>query len=50
MFSPDNNGYSITLPALGANGAPSAAGTLTFGIGTLALALLEQLLDVLCAS
>jgi len=34
MFSSDNNGISITFPALADAGAPSATGTLTFGIGT----------------
>ena len=34
LFSSDSNGFSITLPTLGAAGAPSASGTLTFGIGT----------------
>ena len=34
LFASDNNGVMITLPALPAAGAPSASGTLTFGIGT----------------
>jgi hypothetical protein len=34
MFPQDNNGLSITLPALGATGAATVAGTITFGIGT----------------
>lgn len=34
MFSTDNNGIVIDLPAVSANGAPSATGTLIFGIGT----------------
>jgi hypothetical protein len=33
-FASDNNGVTVTLPALPELGAPSAAGTLTFGIGT----------------
>ena len=33
-FTADNNGFSVTLPALPDAGAPAAAGTLTFGIGT----------------
>lgn len=33
-FAADNNGISITLPALPDGGAVSATGTLTFGIGT----------------
>jgi hypothetical protein len=33
-FAQDNNGDLITLPTLTAGGAPSASGTLTFGIGT----------------
>jgi len=33
-FATDNNGVSITLPAIGSDGAPSVTGTLTFGIGT----------------
>jgi hypothetical protein len=33
-FAADNNGLSITLPALPETGQPSATGTLTFGIGT----------------
>jgi hypothetical protein len=34
MFPQDNNGLSITLPQIGASGATSVSGTLTFGIGT----------------
>jgi hypothetical protein len=34
LFAADNNGVLITLPSLAASGAPSAAGTLIFGIGT----------------
>ncbi len=33
-FSSDNNGLSLTLPALPDAGLPSTSGTLTFGIGT----------------
>ncbi|MGE5360697.1 MAG: DUF3443 family protein [Bacteroidales bacterium] len=33
-FSSDNNGVTITLPALPETGLPSTTGTLTFGIGT----------------
>ncbi|WP_322014600.1 DUF3443 domain-containing protein [Paraburkholderia sp. J12] len=33
-FSADNNGVVIDLPAIGADGASSVSGTLTFGIGT----------------
>lgn len=33
-FPGDNNGVLLTMPAVGSNGAASAAGTLTFGIGT----------------
>lgn len=32
--SSDNNGVMITLPTVGASGAVSVAGTMTFGIGT----------------
>jgi Protein of unknown function (DUF3443) len=34
MFASDNNGVLIQLPALPAAGAPSASGTMIFGIGT----------------
>ncbi len=34
LFPQDNNGLSITLPSLPADGAQTASGTLTFGIGT----------------
>jgi hypothetical protein len=34
FFSSDNNGVAIYLPSIPATGAPSVAGTLTFGIGT----------------
>jgi hypothetical protein len=34
MFPQDNNGLSIALPALGATGATTVAGTITFGIGS----------------
>lgn len=34
MFPADNNGVSITLPSIGATGATTVAGTITFGIGT----------------
>lgn len=34
MFPQDSNGLSITLPSIGATGATTVAGTLTFGIGT----------------
>lgn len=33
-FSVDNNGTIITLPTVGAGGAPTVQGTMTFGIGT----------------
>jgi hypothetical protein len=33
-FASDNNGLLVSLPALPDSGAPSALGTLTFGIGT----------------
>ena len=33
-FATDNNGVAIDLPAVGASGAASNSGTLTFGIGT----------------
>lgn len=34
LFGTDNNGVIIELPAIGATGAPSATGSLVFGIGT----------------
>lgn len=34
MFSKDNNGVIIELPAIGATGATSVGGSLVFGIGT----------------
>ena len=34
MFATDNNGLSIMLPAIGATGATTAVGTISFGIGT----------------
>ena len=34
MFPQDNNGLSITLPSVGASGAATVTGTLTFGIGS----------------
>jgi hypothetical protein len=34
VFASDNNGIVVSLPALPEAGLPSAAGTLTFGIGT----------------
>jgi hypothetical protein len=34
LFAADNNGSSITLPAVPASGATTLSGTLTFGIGT----------------
>jgi len=34
MFGADNNGLSITLPAIGATGATTVVGTIGFGIGT----------------
>jgi len=34
MFPQDNNGLSIKLPAIGATGATTVVGTITFGIGT----------------
>ncbi len=33
MFPQDNNGLSITLPSVGASGASTVTGTITFGIG-----------------
>jgi hypothetical protein len=33
-FAADNNGFSVTLPALPDAGVPATVGTLTFGIGT----------------
>ncbi len=34
LFSKDNNGVLISLPKIAAGGAPTAAGSLIFGIGT----------------
>ena len=34
MFPQDNNGFYLTLPMIGATGAPSVSGSLIFGIGT----------------
>jgi hypothetical protein len=34
LFSADNNGVEIILPAIGAAGAPTVSGSLIFGIGT----------------
>jgi len=34
MFPQDNNGFLITLPAIGATGQASVSGSLIFGIGT----------------
>ena len=34
LFSGDNNGVIVQLPAIGATGVPGAAGSLIFGIGT----------------
>jgi hypothetical protein len=34
LFSSDNNGVLITMPAIAANGQTSATGSLTFGVGT----------------
>ncbi len=34
MFASDNNGLSITLPSVGATGATTVVGTISFGIGT----------------
>ncbi|MEJ2009184.1 MAG: DUF3443 domain-containing protein [Acidobacteriota bacterium] len=34
MFPQDNNGLMISLPSIAADGAPSASGSLIFGIGT----------------
>jgi len=34
MFAQDNNGLLVTLPAVPANGAATASGSLIFGIGT----------------
>jgi hypothetical protein len=34
MFSSDNNGVVIQLPQIAASGAPSASGSIIFGIGT----------------
>jgi hypothetical protein len=34
MFASDNNGLMLTLPSISPSGAVSAAGTVTFGIGT----------------
>jgi hypothetical protein len=33
-FASDNNGVNLTMQSIGALGAPTATGTLTFGIGT----------------
>jgi len=33
-FASDNNGVILQLPAVGATGAPTVTGTLTFGVGT----------------
>jgi hypothetical protein len=34
LFASDNNGFSISLPAVGTSEAQSLTGTMTFGIGT----------------
>ncbi|WP_322092711.1 DUF3443 family protein [Paraburkholderia bannensis] len=34
LFPVDNNGVIVDMPTVSANGAPTASGTLTFGIGT----------------
>ena len=34
LFSADNNGVLVQMPTISNSGAPSASGTLTFGIGT----------------
>jgi hypothetical protein len=34
LFPVDNNGVIVDMPAIAADGAPMASGTLTFGIGT----------------
>lgn len=34
LFSGDNNGVAVSLPAIGAAGAPTVSGSLIFGIGT----------------
>jgi len=34
LFSKDNNGVLVSLPSIAAGGAPTAAGSLIFGIGT----------------
>lgn len=34
LFPVDNNGVIVDMPGVNANGAPTASGTLTFGIGT----------------
>jgi hypothetical protein len=34
LFPQDNNGLSIQLPSIGATGAATVAGTITFGIGS----------------
>lgn len=34
LFSEDNNGLAVSLPAISADGAPTASGSLIFGIGT----------------
>jgi Protein of unknown function (DUF3443) len=34
LFSTDNNGVLVSLPAIGVDGAPTVSGSLMFGIGT----------------
>lgn len=34
LFAQDNNGVAVTMPAVAAGGAPTASGTMTFGIDT----------------
>lgn len=43
LFGADNNGVVLRMPAIGAGGAASASGTLTFGIDTQSDNMLSQL-------